>query len=182
MPQISNSKVPKVTILVTFGFSSLLPIATFGGSILWGGRNFRVDETCTVQGPYEVTVIISRQMWKHPSFYLEKSIPCYCLLNRNSKELFDYSVVIFTDERKTFKRKKCNVPLELHKGMSKIIITVKNKSRMSLVKLVVSIISFISSKKENYFSSSLLSGCRYFRGSLILVFANICYRYFRNFT
>ena len=58
--------------------------------------------------------------------------------------------------------------------MSKIIITVKNKFRMSLVKLVVSIISFISSKKENYFLSSLLSGGRYFLGSLILVFANIC--------
>ena len=45
---------------------------------------------------------------------------------------------------------------------------------MSLVKLVVSIISFISSKKENYFLRPLLSGGRYFRGSLILVFANIC--------
>ena len=66
-----------------------------------------------------------------------------------------------------------------------IIITVRNQSRMSLVKLVVSIISFISSKKENYFLGPLLSGGRYFRWSLILVFANICeivYRYFRNFT
>ena len=45
---------------------------------------------------------------------------------------------------------------------------------MSLVKLVVSIISFISNKKENCFLRPLLSGCRYSRGSLILVFANIC--------
>ena len=48
MSLISNRKVLKVVTLVTFGFSSLLPIATFGGSLLWGGRNFRVDKTCTV--------------------------------------------------------------------------------------------------------------------------------------
>ena len=35
------------------------------------------------------------------------------------------TVWVFTDERKTLKKGRCNVPFELHKGMSKIIITVK---------------------------------------------------------
>ena len=35
-------------------------------------------------------------------------------------------VWVITDERKTFrKQKKCYAPLELHKGMSKMIATVK---------------------------------------------------------
>ena len=43
-----------------------------------------------------------------------------------------------------------------------IIITVKHKSRISLLKLVVPTISFISSKKRNHFLS------RYFRRVVIL--------------
>ena len=42
--------------------------------------------------------------------------------------------------------------------MSKIAITVKNISRISLVNLVVTIISVISSKKVVIFGGSLLSG------------------------
>ena len=58
--------------------------------------------------------------------------------------------------------------------MSKIILTVKNQCWMSLVKLDVSIICFISRRKENYSLRSLLSGDLYFRGSLLLAFANTC--------
>ena len=54
--------------------------------------------------------------------------------------------------------------------MSKIIITAKNKYRISLAKLVETIISVISSKKGNPF------GSRYFNfgGSLLLAYANSC--------
>ena len=55
-------------------------------------------------------------------------------------------------------KKRCNLPFELNKGMSKIAITVKNISRISLVNLVVTIISVISSKKVVIFGGSLLSG------------------------
>ena len=51
--------------------------------------------------------------------------------------------------------------------MSKIIITVKNKSRISLVKLVVTIISVISSKKGN-----ITFEVTTFGGPLLLAFAN----------
>ena len=47
------------------------------------------------------------------------------------------------------KKKGCNVPFKLPKGMAKFIITVKNKSRISLVKLVT-IISVVSSNKGNH--------------------------------
>lgn len=72
-----------------------------------------------------------------------------------------------TNERKTSKKKKRkkrgNVPFELHKRMSKIIITVKKKSRIRLVKLVITTtISVISSKKGKSVLKWLLSGDRYF--------------------
>ena len=50
------------------------------------------------------------------------------------------------------KKKGCNVPFKLLKGMAKFIITVKNKSRISLVKLVT-MISVIFSNKGNHFLS-----------------------------
>ena len=51
------------------------------------------------------------------------------------------------------KEEKSNAPLELHKGMSKIIITKSHKTFkikpwISLVKLVVFVISVISTKRE----------------------------------
>ena len=50
------------------------------------------------------------------------------------------------------KKKGCNIPFKLLKGMAKFIVTVKNKSRISLVKLkLVTIISVISSNKGNHF-------------------------------
>ena len=58
------------------------------------------------------------------TFYLEKLISSYCLLNKYSKELFDYSVGIHR-RKEDFLPKKSNLPFELNKGMSKIIVTVK---------------------------------------------------------
>ena len=49
------------------------------------------------------------------------------------------------------KKKGCNVPFKLLKEMAKFIITVKNKSRISLVKLVTIISVIISSNKGNHF-------------------------------
>ena len=59
------------------------------------------------------------------TFYLEKLISCYCFLNKSSKELFDYVVGIHRHKEDFLKKKKCNVPFELHKGMQNIIIIVK---------------------------------------------------------
>ena len=63
------------------------------------------------------------------TFYLEKRIPCYIyrILNKYSKELFDYGVGIHRrrEDFLTTTKKRCNVPFELHKGMSEIVITVK---------------------------------------------------------
>ena len=55
-------KFRKVTTLVTFGFSSLSAIATFGGSLLSEGHYFRVAKTCTVHGPFEVNKIATKFM------------------------------------------------------------------------------------------------------------------------
>ena len=77
-------------------------------------------------------------------FYLEKLISYYCFF-----VFFNYGVGIHKRKEDFLKKKGCNVPLKLHKGMAKIIITVKNKSRISLVKLVT-IISVISSNKGNH--------------------------------
>ena len=49
------------------------------------------------------------------------------------------------------KKKGCNGPFKLLKEMAKFIITVKNKSRISLVKLVTIISVIISSNKGNHF-------------------------------
>ena len=65
-------------------------------------------------------------------------------------------------QKEDFFKKRRNVPFELQKGMSMIIITVKHKFRISLLELVVSTISFISSKKRNHFLS------HYFRRVVIL--------------
>ena len=47
------------------------------------------------------------------------------LLNKSSKELFDYVVGIHKHKEDFLKKKRCNVPFELHKGMQNIIIIVK---------------------------------------------------------
>ena len=55
---------------------------------------------------------------------------------------------MFTDEKKT--EKKCTITLELHQGMLKIIVTVKNKPWISLmVHLVVYKIITLSSDLKN---------------------------------
>ena len=58
------------------------------------------------------------------TLYLEKLISCYCFLNKYSKEFF-YHVVGIHKRKEDFEKKRCNVPFELRKGISKIIITVK---------------------------------------------------------
>lgn len=69
-------KVPKVTTFDTFGF-----IATFGRSLP------SVAETCTVQGPFKITVTISRQMWKIHTFYLQKLLSYYCFEYNSTKRI-----------------------------------------------------------------------------------------------
>ena len=59
------------------------------------------------------------------TFYLEKLISSYCFLNKYLKELFDYGVGIHRRKEDFFPKKRCNLPFELNKGMSKIIVTVK---------------------------------------------------------
>ena len=82
-------------------------------------------------------------------FYLEKLISYYCLFF--FKLRCGYSQ---TKGRRFEKKKKgCNVPFKLLKEMAKFIITVKNKSRVSLVKLVTIISVIISSNKGNHFWS-----------------------------
>ena len=75
---------------------------------------------------------------------MEKLISYYCFWNENSKQLFDYAMV-FTEERKTFKKKK-DVMFPLSKKK---------------VQLVVTITSVISSKKGNYSEITTFEG-RYF--------------------
>ena len=73
------------------------------------------------------------------------------------------------------KKKGCNGPFKLLKEMAKFIITVKNKSRIILVKLVTIISVIISSNKgEKSRLKSLLSEGRFF-WHLPVKF----YRYFR---
>ena len=62
-------KVPKVTTLVTFGFSNIFL------SLLLEGRYFRVSKTCTLQGPFEVNKIATN-VETYTVFYLEKLIKC----------------------------------------------------------------------------------------------------------
>ena len=75
------------------------------------------------------------------TFYLEKLISCHCFLNKSSKELFDYVVGIHKHKEDFLKKKRCNVPFELHKGMQNIIIIVKKYIYISI----------ICSKKGNHF-------------------------------
>ena len=72
---------------------------------------------------------------------------------------------VFTDEKKTLKKKDVMYLLSYIKEyLQRSLYLLKNKSRISLVKLVVTIISVIvSSKKGNHFLKSLL-----------LAFANTC--------
>ena len=44
---VSYRKVSKVTAFVTFEFGVLRLFATFGGSLVSGGRFFRMAKTCT---------------------------------------------------------------------------------------------------------------------------------------
>ena len=91
---------------------------------------------------------MSRQSWKHPHFLFGEIYFISLFV------FFLITVWVFTNERKTFwKKKGCNVPFKLLKEMAKFIITVKNKSRISLVKLVTIISVIISSNKGNHFWS-----------------------------
>ena len=65
------------------------------------------------------------------------------------------------------KKKSFTILFELHKGISKITITVeKDTSRISLVKLVATIISVISIKRGNTFEVAT------FGGSQLLAYTN----------
>ena len=74
----------------------------------------------------------------------------------------------------------------IHKGVSviitRVVITVKNRPRISLVKLVVSILTqpLFLAKRETTFEVTIF-GRSLFRGSLLLAFANTCeiFIYFR---
>ena len=106
-------------------------------------------------------------------------------------------------KRKTFWKKMYCITFSVtHNGVSaiitRVIITVKDKTRISLVKLVVSITyPLFLAKREITFEVTIL-GRSLFRGSLLLAFANTCEilsllsegyffrgegcRYYRNFT
>ena len=94
------------------------------------------------------------------TFYWEKLISSYCFLNKYSKELFDYGVGIHRRKEDFLPKKRCNLPFELNKGMSKIIITVRKYISDQFGKAIISV---ISSKKVVIFG-----------GSLLLAFANTC--------
>ena len=84
-------------------------------------------------------------LWKYPHFLFGETY--FILLG-----YFYYGVGIHKRKEDFLKKKGCNIPFKLLKGMAKFIVTVKNKSRISLVKLVT-IISVISSNKGNHFLS-----------------------------
>ena len=72
---------------------------------------------------------------------------------------------------------KKDVPIELQKEMPKIITIVKKQSSDRFGEACCNckiIISVISSKKGNHFSSRYFRRTVIFRGSLLLAFANIC--------
>ena len=102
------------------------------------------------------------------TFYLEKLISCYCFLNKSSKELFDYVVGIHRHKEDFLKKKRCNVPFELHKGMQNIII---------IVKKYIYNFHYLKQEGKSLLKSLLLEGC-YFRR--VTTFGGGCY--FGNFT
>ena len=124
---------------------------------------------------------------KHPHFLFGET--CfrftYCFLNQYSKELFDDGVGIYR-RKEDFLKKKDVICIfwVTYWGMSKINITVKNKPRISLVKLVVTIISVFLARREITFEAVVLSKGyssegRYFWHLLTPVKS---YRYFRGVT
>ena len=98
--------------------------------------------------------------------------------------MFDYGVGILefsqTKGRLFQKKKDVMYLLSYTKGMSKFIITVKNKSRISLVKLVVLRFPLFLATREINFVKLLLSESRYFwhlpvKFNSIATFGEGCY-------
>ena len=86
-----SSKSNKPPYLTAFSYHYFWRVAT----LISRGCYFWVTKTCTIHGPYEVTVTIAQQMWKHPQFLCGKtySISRYYFW-KNSKEPFDYGMGI----------------------------------------------------------------------------------------
>ena len=85
-----------------------------------------------------------------------------CFLNKYSKGLFDYFLGIHRQKEDFSKKKRCNVPFELHKGMPKIII---------IVKKYIYNFCYFQQEGKSLLQSLLSEGC-HFQGG----------RYFGNFT
>ena len=165
----THRKVPKITTLATFGFSSLF-LSLLPGSLnlyrTWAVRSYDNNIATIVRTS---TLFIWRNLFL-----------CYCFLNKYSKELFDYGVDIHRRKEDFLNIKKmyCPVRFELHKGMSKIIIPV------SFLKLVVTALwfSLFLARREITFEVAT------FWGSLLLALPMKFYplllggRYFGNLT
>ena len=100
-------------------------------------------------GPYEVTIITSRQLWKHPRFLFGETYFCYWFLSKYSKELFDYGVDI-RRRKEDFLNIKRYVPC----GLSYIRECQRSYTRQFRKACCNSTMIFvISSKKGNHFWS-----------------------------
>ena len=95
-------KVLKVRTLITFGFSSLFPIAIFEGLLL-SGIAFKM---CTAD--IEVALIILHKIQNIHTFYLENLFQCYCFFKKKNFKNCLIMVWVFTDKKKSLKI-KCNV-------------------------------------------------------------------------
>ena len=90
---------------------------------------------------------------------LQWVITCYCFLNKYSKQLFNYAAGIHRRKEDFLKERIFWVTYRTVKDPKPL----RNKSWISLVKLVVTIISVISNTKGNRFWS------RYFRWDLCVI-------------
>ena len=147
----THRKVPKVTTLATFGFSSLF-LSLLPGSLnlyrSWAVRSY--DNSIA-------TIVKTSTLFIWRNLFL-----CYCFLNKYSKELFDYGVDIHRRKEDFLNIKKmyCRVRFELHRE------NVKDHYTRQFCKACCNstMIFVISSKKGNHFFNlkSLLSEGPYF--------------------
>ena len=115
-------------------------------------------------------------MWKQQHFLFGEPISCHSFLNKYSKKLFDYCVGIHRRKEDFLKKKNVHVMnlLSYIKECQRSLQLLKNKSRISLGKLVITTISIVSSKKKNNFWSRYFRRVVIFGGLLLLAFANTC--------
>ena len=128
-------KVPKVTTLITFGFSSLSLSVLSEGRYFQGVATFRQLKGVLHMGrfyqikrfKYVIPIMHATVIQKRKEYFLKQNVTYI-------------------------------ICLKSYVGTSKIITIIKNKPQISLAYRFISIISIIFSKKETSFQKSILSG------------------------